>query len=108
MPSDAAKQRAAKKKEARKAAVAKRNDKTMPEKGPKKDGNGDSVASSLAAMKISTRTCTGVLTSHPSSRDVHFESFSLTFHGLDLLTDTKLELNWGRRYGLVGLNGCGK
>ena len=49
----------------------------------------------------------GVLGSHPSSRDAHIHNFSLTFHGVELLTDTKLELNTGRRYGLVGLNGSG-
>ena len=49
----------------------------------------------------------GVLASHPSSRDVHVHNFSLTFHGVELLADTKLELNTGRRYGLVGLNGSG-
>ncbi|KAK1260645.1 ABC transporter F family member 1 [Acorus gramineus] len=36
------------------------------------------------------------------------ESLSLTFHGHDLIVDSKLELNYGRRYGLLGLNGCGK
>lgn len=50
----------------------------------------------------------GVLASHPSSRDVHIHNFSLTFHGVELLADTKLELNTGRRYGLVGLNGSGR
>nr|GEW32442.1 ABC transporter F family member 1 [Tanacetum cinerariifolium] len=36
------------------------------------------------------------------------ESLSLTFHGHDLIVDAELELNYGRRYGLLGLNGCGK
>ncbi|XP_058209522.1 ABC transporter F family member 1 isoform X2 [Rhododendron vialii] len=36
------------------------------------------------------------------------ESLSLTFHGHDLIVDSELELNYGRRYGLLGLNGCGK
>ncbi|RVW17532.1 ABC transporter F family member 1 [Vitis vinifera] len=36
------------------------------------------------------------------------ESLSVTFHGHDLIVDTELELNYGRRYGLLGLNGCGK
>ena len=49
----------------------------------------------------------GVLASHPSARDVHIHNFSVTFHGVELLSDTKLELNLGRRYGLVGLNGSG-
>ncbi|PWA39111.1 ABC transporter family protein [Artemisia annua] len=39
---------------------------------------------------------------------VKIESLSLTFHGHDLIVDSELELNYGRRYGLLGLNGCGK
>ncbi|RLM61962.1 hypothetical protein C2845_PM14G20530, partial [Panicum miliaceum] len=64
----------------------------------------------LAALNLSDRTCTGVLASHPLSRDIHIESLSLTFHGHDLIVDldSELELNYGRRYGLLGLNGCGK
>lgn len=54
------------------------------------------------------RSCTGVLASHPQSRDIQIDSFTLLFHGHELLQDTRLELNFGRRYGLLGLNGCGK
>lgn len=54
------------------------------------------------------RSTTGILASHPQSRDVQIDSFTLLFHGHELLTDTRLELNFGRRYGLLGLNGCGK
>eukprot|EP00197_Chlamydomonas_leiostraca_P012156 CAMPEP_0202866876 /NCGR_PEP_ID=MMETSP1391-20130828/8410_1 /ASSEMBLY_ACC=CAM_ASM_000867 /TAXON_ID=1034604 /ORGANISM="Chlamydomonas leiostraca, Strain SAG 11-49" /LENGTH=447 /DNA_ID=CAMNT_0049546863 /DNA_START=81 /DNA_END=1420 /DNA_ORIENTATION=- len=54
------------------------------------------------------RSCTGVLASHPQSRDVHIDSFTLLYHGHDLLVDARLELNHGRRYGLLGPNGCGK
>lgn len=43
------------------------------------------------------RSCTGILTSHPQSRDVHFEKFTLLFHGHMLLEDTDLELNYGRQ-----------
>jgi len=53
------------------------------------------------------RAVTGVLSSHPDSRDVQIDSLSITFHGAELLVDTRLELNNGRRYGLIGLNGCG-
>jgi ATP-binding cassette subfamily F protein 2 len=59
-------------------------------------------------LGLNDRATTGVLTSHPQSRDIHFESFTLLFHGHELLTDSKLELNYGRRYGLLGPNGCGK
>ncbi|GIL54155.1 hypothetical protein Vafri_9733 [Volvox africanus] len=54
------------------------------------------------------RSCTGVLASHPQSRDVHISSFTLLYYGHDLLVDADLELNFGRRYGLLGPNGCGK
>lgn len=43
------------------------------------------------------RSCTSILTSHPQSRDIHLESFSLLFHGHELLVDTSLELNFGRQ-----------
>ncbi|RZC53156.1 hypothetical protein C5167_012010 [Papaver somniferum] len=36
------------------------------------------------------------------------ESLSVTFHGHDLIVDSEMELNYGRRYGLLGLNVCGK
>ena len=42
------------------------------------------------------RSCTGILTSHPQSRDLQFEKFTLLFHGHMLLEDTNLELNYGR------------
>ena len=43
------------------------------------------------------RSCTGVLGVHPRSRDIKIDNFSITFHGSEMLTDTKLELNNGRR-----------
>ncbi|KAI7778993.1 hypothetical protein LA080_001423 [Diaporthe eres] len=57
---------------------------------------------------ISDRVTTGVLSSVASSRDVKITSVSLVFHGRVLITDSTLELNFGRRYGLLGENGCGK
>lgn len=59
-------------------------------------------------VKAQYRSVTGVLLSHPDSRDVQLGNVTLTFHGAELLTDTKIELNVGRRYGLIGLNGCGR
>ena len=60
------------------------------------------------ALAAEHRSVTGVLSSHRESRDVHIEGLSILFHGAELLTDSKLELNVGRRYGLIGLNGCGR
>lgn len=57
---------------------------------------------------LSDRVTTGVLASLAASRDVKINSVSLVFHGKVLITDTTLELNYGRRYGLLGENGCGK
>ncbi|CAH8481236.1 unnamed protein product [Schistosoma guineensis] len=64
----------------------------------------DLVSERVAAY----RSVTGVLASHPEARDVQFSNLSITFHGKALLADTRLELNNGRRYGLIGSNGCGK
>jgi ATP-binding cassette subfamily F protein 2 len=57
---------------------------------------------------LSDRVTTGVLASQEASRDVKINSASLVFHGKVLLNDTTLEVNYGRRYGLLGENGCGK
>lgn len=54
------------------------------------------------------RTVTGILTSHELSRDIKIESFSLSSFGKELIVPTTLELNYGRRYGLIGANGSGK
>ncbi|XP_075492833.1 ABC transporter F family member 1-like [Primulina tabacum] len=110
MVSDASKKKAAQKKA---AAAAKRGGKAAaaPSKAAASvdnGSNGESLANAVDALQISDRTCTGVICSHPLSRDIRVKSLSLTFHGHDLIVDSELELNYGRRYGLLGLNGCGK
>lgn len=60
-----------------------------------------------ARLNAEARSCTGSLAVHPRSRDIKIENFSVTFHGCELMQDTLLELNCGRRYGLLGLNGSG-
>jgi ATP-binding cassette, subfamily F, member 2 len=57
---------------------------------------------------MSDRVTTGVLASQGASRDVKITSASLVFHGRVLINDTTIEINFGRRYGLLGENGCGK
>ncbi|OCK78840.1 hypothetical protein K432DRAFT_331310 [Lepidopterella palustris CBS 459.81] len=57
---------------------------------------------------LSDRVTTGVLASLEASRDVKITSASLVFHGKVLFNDTIIEVNYGRRYGLLGENGCGK
>ncbi len=44
----------------------------------------------------SGRSCTGILASHPQSRDIHIESLTLLNFGCMLLEDASLELNFGR------------
>ncbi|KAF7101534.1 hypothetical protein CFC21_102846 [Triticum aestivum] len=106
MVSDASKKKAAQKKA---AAAAKRGAKSSAAASSSSASSAaDKAANGVAALNLSDRTCTGVLASHPLSRDIHIESLSLTFHGHDLIVDSELELNYGRRYGLLGLNGCGK
>ncbi|NP_001307418.1 hypothetical protein Zm00014a_036241 [Zea mays] len=107
MVSEASKKKAAQKKA---AAAAKRGGKASVASSSSSSAAAaaDKVANGVVALKLSDRTCTGVLASHPLSRDIHIESLSLTFHGHDLIVDSDLELNYGRRYGLLGLNGCGK
>ncbi|EES15952.1 hypothetical protein BDA96_08G104400 [Sorghum bicolor] len=107
MVSEASKKKAAQKKA---AAAAKRGGKAAVASSSSSSAAAaaDKAANGVAALKLSDRTCTGVLASHPLSRDIHIESLSLTFHGHDLIVDSELELNYGRRYGLLGLNGCGK
>nr|CAB3462044.1 unnamed protein product [Digitaria exilis] len=115
MVSEASKKKAAQKKA---AAAAKRGGKTTAaaaaaaaaasSSSSSTAAAAEKAANDVAALKLSDRTCTGVLASHPLSRDIHIESLSLTFHGHDLIVDSELELNYGRRYGLLGLNGCGK
>lgn len=61
-----------------------------------------------ARINAEARACTGSLAVHPRSRDIKIENFSITFFGSEMLQDTTLELNCGRRYGLIGMNGCGK
>lgn len=111
------------------ARLAKRGDekKSKPKKGEAVDADGNPLpedeqpATSGEKMKevekltaqmdkhgLSDRVTTGVLASQEASRDIKVNSASLVFHGRVLITDSVLELNYGRRYGLLGENGCGK
>lgn len=103
-------------KEAAKAAAGKSTKKTK--KQAAKDAEEkevDDAAAQIAKLKtqtdehgLSDRVTTGVLDSLATSRDIKISSLSLLFHGKVLIQDSVLELNYGRRYGLLGENGCGK
>uniref|UniRef100_A0A915B3G1 ABC transporter domain-containing protein n=1 Tax=Parascaris univalens TaxID=6257 RepID=A0A915B3G1_PARUN len=138
MPSDAKKKRDAAKKMAAKTrnkardtkkqqddnegcGTPARNDSPLLENGDMKNGEFgtsepeedvlDVAAAMLEKVEIENaqaRSAAGALTSHPKSMDIKIEGLTVTFHGREIVTDTKLELNMGRRYGLIGLNGSGK
>ncbi|XP_014225919.1 ATP-binding cassette sub-family F member 2 [Trichogramma pretiosum] len=129
MPSDAKKKQQAKKKEAAKARQSGKKPATSSNDANNKNNenaetkqNGDSNGTlalsaeealcakleAEARLSAEARACTGSLASHPRSRDIKISNFSVTFHGSELMQDTMLELNCGRRYGLLGANGAGK
>lgn len=83
-------------------------DDDQPATNQEKMGKVQKLTEQLDKHGLSDRVTTGVLASLVASRDVKITSASLVFHGKVLITDTTLELNFGRRYGLLGENGCGK
>ncbi|KAG2223357.1 hypothetical protein INT45_002852 [Circinella minor] len=86
----------------------KRATKTETEKGADA-GNGSANDLDMDKLKINVdRTATGVYTSQERSRDIKIESYSLNYHGRVLIDNATIELNFGRRYGLIGANGSGK
>ena len=65
-------------------------------------------ANAKRAAVLESAVMTGVLGSQEQSLDIKIEQFSLGIYGKEFLSDTKLELNFGRRYGLIGMNESGK
>lgn len=119
MPSDSKKREMQRKKEARNkkiTSVAGKKDE-KPEASQNGTSNGtemteeEALCAKLekeAAINAEARSCTGSFALHPRSRDIKISNFSITFFGSEMLMDTMLELNCGRRYGVIGANGCGK
>ncbi|CAI4229106.1 unnamed protein product [Auanema sp. JU1783] len=121
MPSDAKKARDAAKKAAAKGGKrgggkkeeiveTKQNNATTVNETPV-DEIIDQAAEILKKIEFENaqaRSVAGALTSDPKGLDHKVEGLTITFHGREIVTDTKLELNRGARYGLVGLNGSGK
>ncbi|KAI8999926.1 P-loop containing nucleoside triphosphate hydrolase protein [Hyaloraphidium curvatum] len=90
-----------------------------PALSDRSDESAETLASSVSNLSLGgsttapdpeagNRTSSGVLTSHRQSRDIKIELYSLSFYSNILLQETTIELNFGRRYGLIGANGCGK
>jgi len=59
-------------------------------------------------LAAEARSSTGTLGIHPPSRDIKIDNGAITFHGAEVLTDTNVESNCGRRYGFISANGCDK
>ncbi|XP_011212094.1 ATP-binding cassette sub-family F member 2 [Bactrocera dorsalis] len=114
MPSDAKKRDAQRKKDARNKKIQQISSSKKPTQNgtPERElTEEEKLCAKLeeeARISAEARSCTGSLAVHPRSRDVKIANFSITFFGSELLQDTMLELNCGRRYGVIGLNGCGK
>eukprot|EP00121_Abeoforma_whisleri_P010327 Awhi_evm2s9520 len=90
----------------RKANTSARKEKEQKETGPAITAIPNS---NFVDAAINDRNTTGVLVSRPLSKDIKIESLSLSYKGQVLIADTcMLELNVGRRYGLIGRNGSGK
>lgn len=81
-------------------AVAKTNGRSASEA---LNGESKSIAPTDMA-----RSSTGILMSVYGARDIKIGAFSLNFHNKLLVEDAMIELTVGRRYGLIGRNGCGK
>ena len=88
-------------------------------KGPVSSSSSSSSSSSTPSREslvvdskidslVSNCNATGQLAIQEQARDIKFVNFSLSSHGVPLIADTTLELNYGRRYGLIGRNGSGK
>lgn len=91
-------------KEAPKRATA--TSKRAAEAKKKEAVHGEAGAQRLAVLEACS--VTGVLASRPQSRDVSIEQLTVSLHGRELIQDAVLQLNHGRRYGLIGANGSGK
>jgi ATP-binding cassette subfamily F protein 2 len=87
--------------------------KDKSKKASKKDEKADETVFNMDSLKEAVvddggRVSSGMLISEPRARDIKISNFSLALHGINLVEDTIVELNNGRRYGLLGRNGCGK
>lgn len=115
MPSDSKKREQQRKKDARNKKVdsvaQKKDDKQVNGNGKVELTPEEMLCQQLeeeAKLSANARSATGNQANHRLSRDIKIENFSITFYGHEILLDTNLELNCGRRYGLLGSNGCGK
>jgi ATP-binding cassette subfamily F protein 2 len=94
---------------AAKAAREAKSGKSSTKNTPIPSGNNSTEDLGMDNLKLNMdRTATGVYSSQERSRDIKIESYSLNYFGRVLIENANIELNFGRRYGLVGSNGSGK
>lgn len=72
------------------------------------DGENGPITDMKKLALATERNASGVVVSDKQSRDLHIESFSMSFHGRLLIDNASIALNFGQRYGLLGENGSGK
>jgi len=89
------------------SAKAKAQAKKLEEEAKKEAVKGGDLGKKRHPV-LETASIAGVRTSRYLSQDVKIEQFSIINFGKTLVRDTTLELNFGRRYGLIGQNGAGK
>lgn len=102
--------KAAKKAEREAARAAKKKKK----KGDDEEEDITTIEAALGKVELEEtgaslkRISTGVLASRPTARDIKIINFSMGMGGSELIKDCDIEITIGRRYGLLGQNGCGK
>lgn len=67
-----------------------------------------SAADKLRSIGVITTFAQNAKTMHRNVRDVSVSNLTVTFHGVPLIEEAELTLNYGNRYGYIGRNGCGK
>jgi ATP-binding cassette subfamily F protein 2 len=67
-----------------------------------------SLSKGSDGVVVSPYACTGALRKLANWWDIIIDSFSLSFNGIEIISETTLQLSSGRRYGLIGPNGSGK
>ena len=91
------------KKEKKSASAAGKKDKEVPKADV--GGKAETPADSLRREGV---VCTFALNSkklHRNVRDVSVSNLTVTFHGVPLVEEAELTLNYGNRYGFIGRNG---
>eukprot|EP01065_Artemidia_motanka_P025217 TRINITY_DN3015_c0_g2_i1.p2 TRINITY_DN3015_c0_g2~~TRINITY_DN3015_c0_g2_i1.p2 ORF type:complete len:763 (+),score=291.23 TRINITY_DN3015_c0_g2_i1:86-2374(+) len=97
---------------AKAATAAKTDDDVRVEDAPAAEGA--SSATTAPAMKGGALSKTGAVTNfsppkyEENARNIKVDQLDINYHGHHVMQDARLELVQGRRYAIIGQNGCGK